>query len=84
MKTDDFPASLAVIKHFADTSECLFDLSLNWPRPRPVCLNFVLIFLTSRSIILLLNKRLERCGMLLHVVNNFWEIISIECTTIVL
>ena len=36
MQPDDSPESLKAIKHLAATGECLFDLSLDGPRLRPV------------------------------------------------
>ena len=36
MQTDDSPDSLAAIKHLAATDECVFDVSLDSPRLRPV------------------------------------------------
>ena len=40
IQPDDSPDSLNPIKHLAVTSECLFDVSLDGPRLRPVLFAF--------------------------------------------
>lgn len=45
MQPDASPTSLATIKRLATTSECLFDLSLDGPRLRPVLFGYRSILL---------------------------------------
>ena len=40
MQPDASPTSLATKKHLVTTSECLFDLSLDGPRLRPVLFGY--------------------------------------------
>ena len=41
MQPDDSLESLAAIKHLATSGECLFDVSLNGPRLRPVLFGYL-------------------------------------------